>query len=157
MDRHKPVFVAEAYAPGIPEGWQLDYLKDRYGASVYALSVDDAGFELWTKGGRPELRPEPYGVKIETRKGEKLAWSYDPFARRLVVTGPLPEGEKRLDTLATPRADFAAASLLGRNPRPLDVRRRRARPTSSFPATPSPKRSPRVCRLATTISPSTSF
>lgn len=120
VDRHKPVFVAEAYAPGIPEGWQLDYLKDRYGASIYALSVDDAGFELWVKDGRPELRPEPYGVKIETRKGDRLAWNYDPFARRLVVTGPLPKEEKRLDTLATPRADFAAASLLGRDPKPLD-------------------------------------
>ncbi len=119
VDRRKAVFVSEAYAPGIPEGWQFDYLKDRYGASVYALSVDDAGFELWTKAGRPELRPEPYGVEIERRKGEKPSWSYDPFTRRLVVSGPLPDGEKRLDTLATPRADFAAASLLGRDPRPL--------------------------------------
>lgn len=120
VDRRKPVFVAEAYAPGIPEGWQRDYLGDRYGASVYALSVDDGGFELWAKGGKPELRPEPYGVKVETRKGDKLAWKYDPFKRLLVVTGTLPEDERRLDTLATPRADFAAASLLGRDPRPLD-------------------------------------
>ncbi len=120
VDRRKPVFVAEAYAPGIPEGWQRDYLADRYGASVYALSVDDAGFELWSKDGRPELRPEPYGVKIERRKGEKLAWLYDPFARKLVVTGPLPPVETRIDTLATPRADFAAASLLGRDPKTTD-------------------------------------
>ena len=120
VDRRRPAFVAEAYAPGIPEGWQFDYLKDRYGASVYALSVDDAGFELWAKDGRPELRPDAYGVQVETRKGDRLAWSYDPFARRLVVTGPLPSGEKRLDTLATPRADLSAASLLGRTPTILD-------------------------------------
>lgn len=120
LDRRKPIRVSEAYAPGIPEGWQQDYLKDRYGASIYALSVDDAGFELWAKGGKPELRPEPYGVRIERRKGDRLDWSYDPFARRLVVTGPLPQKETRIDTLATPRADFAAASLLGHAPRLTD-------------------------------------
>ena len=121
LDRRKPVLFAQTYAPGIPDGWQRDYLKDRYGASVYALSVDDAGFELWAKGGRPVLLPEPYGVRIERRKGEKLDWSYDPFARRLIVTGPIPKEDGRLDTLATPRADYAAASLLGRDPKPTDT------------------------------------
>ena len=126
VDRRKPVYVAQAYAPGIPEGWQQDYLGDRYGASVYALSVDDAAFELWGERGRAFLKPEAYGVRIERRKGERLAWKYDPFARRLVVTGPLPERPTRIDTLATPRADFAAASLLGRDPRSTDEVPRRA-------------------------------
>jgi D-alanyl-D-alanine carboxypeptidase/D-alanyl-D-alanine-endopeptidase (penicillin-binding protein 4) len=117
LDRRKPVYVAQAYAPGIPSGWENDDLKDRYAASVYALSVDTASFELWGEHGRPQLRPEPYGVKIERQKAEKLDWIYDPFARRLIVKGPLPEKATRIDTLATPRADFAAASLLGRNPR----------------------------------------
>ena len=120
LDRRKSVFFSQAYAPGIPEGWQKDYLKDRYGASVYALSVDDGAFELWAKGGRPVLLPEAYGVRIERRKGAKLDWTYDPFARRLIVTGPIPEKDGRLDTLATPRADVAAATLLGRNPKPTN-------------------------------------
>ena len=120
VDHRKSVFFSQAYAPGIPEGWQQDYLKDRYGASVYAFSVDDAAFELWAKGGRPVLLPEAYGVRIERRKGEKLVWSYDPFARRLIVTGPIPDEDGRLDTLATPRADVAAASLLGKDPKPTD-------------------------------------
>lgn len=117
LDRSKPVSVVQAYAPGIPGGWEHDDLKDRYAASVYALSVDRGAFELWGEGGKPQLRPAPYGVKIERKKGEKLNWSYDPFAQRLVVTGPIPDKAARIDTLATPRADFAAASLLGRSPR----------------------------------------
>ncbi len=129
VDRAKPVFVSEAYAPGIPEGWQQDYLKDRYGASVYALSVDDAAFELWANDGKPELRPAPYSVAISQSPGERLDWRYDPFARTLVVSGPLPKKTGRLDTLATPRADLAAASLLGVDPqtttdvpsRPADI------------------------------------
>ena len=116
LDRTKRVRVVETYAPGIPEGWQHDYLKDRYGASVYALSVDDAGFELWAKDERSELRPDRYGVAIVQAPGERLSWRYDPFARELTIAGPLPKGETRLDTLATPRADFAAASLLGVEP-----------------------------------------
>ena len=126
LDRRLPVDIVEAYAPGIPEGWQQDYLKDRYGASVYALSVDDAGFELWSVGGKPVLKPEAYGVRIERRGGGKLGWSYDPFARRLIVSGPLPAKDARLDTFATPRADFAAASLLGRDPRLVAETPRRA-------------------------------
>lgn len=117
LDRHNPVEVAERYAPGIPAGWEHDDLADRYAASVYALSVDRGGFEFWSEGGKPALRPESYGVEIERRKAEKLAWRYDPFARTLLVEGPLPAKDTRIDTLATPRADFAAASLLGRRPR----------------------------------------
>ena len=126
VDRRKPVYVVQAYAPGVPEGWQMDYLADKYGASVYALSVDDAAFELWGERGRAFLKPEAYGVRIERRKGERLAWKYDPFARRLTVTGPIPEKLARIDTLATPRADLAAASLLGRDPRTTDEAPRRA-------------------------------
>ncbi|RYG26024.1 hypothetical protein EON82_04925 [bacterium] len=117
LDRRKPVFVAQAYAPGIPSGWEQDDLYNRYAASVYALSVDTASFELWAEHGKPQLRPEAYGVKIERRKAEKLDWSYDPFARKLIVRGPLPDKATRIDTLATPRADFVAASLLGRSPK----------------------------------------
>ena len=117
VDRTKPVFVAEAYAPGIPEGWQSDYLGDKYGASIYALSVDDGAFALWSKDGKAELRPAPYGVEIVQRPGAKFGWKYDPLARRLDVTGPVPEKEGLIDTLATPRADFAAASLLGVDPK----------------------------------------
>lgn len=116
VDRRKPVFVVQAYAPGIPSGWEQDDLFNRYAASIYALSVDTASFELWGENGKPQLRPEPYGVKIEHRKAEKLEWIYDPFARKLTVRGPIPQKATRLDTLATPRADFAAASLLGRKP-----------------------------------------
>jgi len=117
LDRSMPVFVDQAYAPGIPGGWEHDDLKDKYAASVYALSVDRGAFELWGEGGKPQLRPAAYGVKVERKKGEKLAWSYDPFARKLTVTGPVPDKAARIDTLATPRADFVAASLLGRSPR----------------------------------------
>lgn len=125
VDRRRPVRFAQTYAPGIPGGWEHDDLKDKYAASVYALSVDRGAFELWAERGKPSLRPEPYGVKIERRRGDKLAWSYDPFARRVVVTGPLPEKATRIDTLAVPRADLAAASLLGRDPRPAETLPRR--------------------------------
>lgn len=117
LDRTKQVDVVQAYAPGIPGGWEHDDLKDKYAASIYALSVDRGAFELWGDHGKPQLRPAAYGVKIERRKGPKLDWIYDPFARKLIVTGPIPEKAARIDTLATSRADFVAASLLGRSPR----------------------------------------
>jgi serine-type D-Ala-D-Ala carboxypeptidase/endopeptidase (penicillin-binding protein 4) len=117
LDRRRPVFIAQTYAPGIPSGWEEDDLYNRYAASVYAFSVDTASFELWAENGKPKLRPETYGVKIERQKAEKLGWNYDPFRRKLIVRGPLPEKPTRLDTFATPRADFAAASLLGSRPK----------------------------------------
>lgn len=120
LDRRKPVRFVEAYAPGTPYGWEHDDLKDKFAATVDALSVDRGAFELWAERGKPSLRPKAYGVRIERRTAEKLAWRYDPFQRKVVVSGPLPEKATRLDTLAVPRADLAAASLLGRDPKRTD-------------------------------------
>ena len=112
-DRHKPVVIKEAYAPGVPDSWELDDLPNKYAAPITALSFDRASFELRAQGGKAILWPADFGVRIEQSSAKDLKFSYDPFARLVKVSGPVPKESKVLDTLALPRADIAAASLFG--------------------------------------------
>jgi D-alanyl-D-alanine carboxypeptidase/D-alanyl-D-alanine-endopeptidase (penicillin-binding protein 4) len=108
-----PVYVREAYTPGIPATWENDDLPNKYAAAVTAFTVDRGSFELWNANGRPEFRPQSYGVRVERAAGDAIGIAYDPFARKVRVTGALPKAEARLDTLALPKPNEAAASLLG--------------------------------------------
>ncbi len=109
------VYLQEAYSPQVPPTWEWDDLPNKYAAPVTAFTVDRSSFELWSVHGHAVLKPFPYGVKIVNHPGEG-PWSskYDPFSRKVDVFGKLPAKDTRLDTLALPRPDEAAASLLGK-------------------------------------------
>ncbi len=114
LDRRARVYVRQEYAPVIPPTWEHDDLPNRYAAPITAFTVNRGGFELWSKNGRPQLVPESYGVRVLYTPGpEKPEVVYDPFTRLVSVRGKMPEKDSRLDTLAVPRPDAAAASLLG--------------------------------------------
>jgi D-alanyl-D-alanine carboxypeptidase/D-alanyl-D-alanine-endopeptidase (penicillin-binding protein 4) len=116
LDGTLPVVVNEAYGPGIPERWEVGDLSNRYAAPVAAFSVDQSAFELWNSNGRLELRPAPYGVSIRAIRSAnaKPVFAYDPLKREVTCSGAFPRATARLDTLAVPSAEEAAASLLGR-------------------------------------------
>jgi D-alanyl-D-alanine carboxypeptidase/D-alanyl-D-alanine-endopeptidase (penicillin-binding protein 4) len=115
LDGRLPVAVKQAYDPEIPEGWEYGDLPNRYAAPVAAFSVDQSGFELWNDNGKLELRPESYGVAIHTiRSSGHPKFTYDPVRRLVGASGKFPKKVERLDTLATPNACQAAASLLGK-------------------------------------------
>lgn len=107
------VFLREAYAPGIPDSWEIDDLPNKYAAPITAFTVDRGGFELWNENGRLALRPSSYGVRIEAQKSAAPFLRYDPFTRRVTYSGQYPAKTERLDTLALPRPDEAAASIFG--------------------------------------------
>ena len=112
--RDLPVHVHEEYAPQIPDGWDHDDLPNKYAAPVCAFTFDRGSFAAWCRNGKAILLPEPFGVKTTyTRGSGKPEVHYDPFARKVTVTGSLPASDKELDTLALPRPDEAAASLIG--------------------------------------------
>ncbi|RYG46766.1 hypothetical protein EON79_09255 [bacterium] len=109
-----PVYLREAYAPGVPDSWEIDDLPNKYAAPVTAFTVDRGSFELWNEGGKLALRPTSYGVKIERRRAPEPFLRYDPFARKVFFAGSYAEKTERLDTLALPAPDEAAASIFGR-------------------------------------------
>ncbi len=116
LDPRSAVYVRQAYAPGIPDSWEIDDLPNRYAAPVTAFTVDQGSFTLWNENGIPKLLPESYGVRIDhlLPQEPKFTSKYDPFQRRVQVIGTLPQETKAVDTLALARPDEAAASLLGR-------------------------------------------
>jgi D-alanyl-D-alanine carboxypeptidase/D-alanyl-D-alanine-endopeptidase (penicillin-binding protein 4) len=112
--KHKPVFLSEAYAPGFNDLWQLGDLPNRYSAPVTALTVDRAGLELWSVKGKPKLKPDNFGIRIEYHKSDgQPSDEFDVFKKRIVLTGTMPAKDTRLDTLCIPDPDIAAARYLG--------------------------------------------
>ncbi len=99
--------LKSAYRSVVPPSWELDDLPNRYAARPAALAVDRGGFELWAQNGRAILRPANYGVRVVA--GAKQ--SYDPI--RAILTAPKLSGTQRVDTLAVPEPEAAAAMALG--------------------------------------------
>lgn len=109
-----PVYVNQPYRPLHPPAWEWDDLPNKYAALVTAFTVDRGSFELWTKGGRLHLRPRNYGVRIQHVNGSAAAKVvYEPWKNLVTVLGKVPAGEQRMDTLALPIPDLAAASIFG--------------------------------------------
>lgn len=100
------VRLSQAYRPGWGPDWEWDDLGNRYAAPVVAFTFDQGAFELWNDNGRARYRPGPFGSRIE--RGERV--SYDPY-RMLATVPALARKTERLDTLALPKPDLAAASL----------------------------------------------
>ena len=110
----RPVWVHEAYAPNIPDSWEIDDLPNRYAAGVTSLTFDQSSFTAWAKGGRFVLIPEAFDVRIRQVPGKgKPHLTYDPLTRKMIVIGAIPHKDQLLDTLALPYPDHAAASLFG--------------------------------------------
>lgn len=115
IDRRRPLELIQAYGRQIPGDWEHDDLPNRYAAQVSALSFDQGAFALWSVEGKPVLLPDAFGVKVDwAAKTGPVRVQYDPFARRVRVTGAMPKARTRLDTLALPTPDLDAASLFGR-------------------------------------------
>ena len=113
-DRHLPVYVREAYAPQIPDGWDYDDLPNKYAAPVTAFGFDRNSFSIWSLGGRAALLPSSFGVRLSVdRKAGPLVTRYDPFLREVWVSGTLPKKDQVLDTLALPHPDEIAAKVFG--------------------------------------------
>lgn len=109
-----PVYVRQPYSPGIPAGWELDDLPNRYASPISAFTTGRAGFELVAENGRL-VRPAPeYGLGVVrgSAKGE-MKIVYDPLASTLRVSGKLPEKRTVIETLAQPNPAAAAARALG--------------------------------------------
>jgi D-alanyl-D-alanine carboxypeptidase/D-alanyl-D-alanine-endopeptidase (penicillin-binding protein 4) len=118
--RDIPVYVRESYAPQIPDGWNYDDLPNKYAAPVCAFTFDRGSFALWSKRRRPALVPEAFGVKMHFHpSNESLETHYNPITRRATVSGRMPREDRVLDTLALPKPDEAAASILGRGFHPI--------------------------------------
>jgi serine-type D-Ala-D-Ala carboxypeptidase/endopeptidase (penicillin-binding protein 4) len=110
-----PIYVRQAYAPGVPASWEHDDLPNRYAAPVSAFSFDQGAFELWAEKGRAFLVPQSFGVKIKRGiKTGKPKINYDWVKGTILLDGELPKERTRLDTLGLQRPDAAAASVIGR-------------------------------------------
>jgi D-alanyl-D-alanine carboxypeptidase/D-alanyl-D-alanine-endopeptidase (penicillin-binding protein 4) len=103
------LYLKVPYRAGIPPTWEHDDLPNRYAAQPSAFAVDRGGFELWNQGGKPAFRPANYGV--QTQPGRKLR--YDPLRGVAWVPSGLPKAIERLDSLAVPDPERAAALALG--------------------------------------------
>lgn len=112
--RAKTVIVREGYFPGIPPSWEHDDLPNRYAAPVTAFTVDRGAFELWAAKGRLEpIRPEIAVRTIVEGGSGATQVRFDPTLGVLRIAGKLPEARTRLDTLAIPHPNWAAARALG--------------------------------------------
>jgi len=110
-----PVYVKQAYRIGVPDSWEVDDLPNRYAAKVTAFCFDQSAFEVWSENGRPKLIPGSFGVKLVRDKSLGSGKTvYDPLKKILRYSPTLPKSKIRLDTLALPDPDEAAASVLGR-------------------------------------------
>ncbi len=118
--RDIPVYVHESYAPQIPDGWDYDDLPNKYAAPVCSFTFDRGAFAICSRHRRPVLVPESFGVKVHFHPtSDSLETRYNPITRRATVTGEMPKEDKVLDTLALPKPDEAAASILGRGFHPI--------------------------------------
>lgn len=115
LSGRQPVYVKQAYQVGVPDSWEVDDLPNRYAAKVTAFCFDQSAFELWSDKGKPELRPGAFGVKLVHDPSLAPGKSeYDPLKKVARYGDDLPQAETRLDTLALPEPDEAAASVLGK-------------------------------------------
>lgn len=114
-DPKLPVFVRQAYRPGVPPSWEADDLPNKYAAQVTALTVDKNSFEVWWDATGPRPLPDWLGVRQHQWVNQQPAAATYDLERRLVrVTGSSTE-PRRLETLAIPEPDRAAARILGKD------------------------------------------
>lgn len=107
------VQVRQAYRVGVPAGWELDDLPNRYAAPVTALTMEQGAFELWGGHGRLYFMPESFGATARFMGGGTNRVDYNPFTKVAKVYGSVPREATRLDTLAIADPDQAVARFFG--------------------------------------------
>lgn len=140
-DKRKPVYVDQAYNPGIPSGWENDDLINRYAAPVVAFTVDQGAFRLLAEAGEVLGLPQELGVRIDRgRATGPVQVSYDLPSQRVRVDGDLSGDRKTIETLALRYPDRSAARFLGQGfiPGPLPSWYKPLRTTDFF-GDPMPK------------------
>lgn len=112
-----PVKVWQAYAPGWCGDWELGDLGYKYAAPVTAFTIDRGIFRLFNQNGKPVLKPQPFGNKIDwtDRDNPKFNDYFDPFTHTVHLTGKLPKGPDAVDKYAIPKPDLQAALYLGKS------------------------------------------
>ena len=114
VNRNKPVYVQQAYRPGVPSGWESDDLINRYAAPVYAFTVDQGAFRVESVKGVVKPLPSELGVIIargSTSGSLKVGYNLD--LQKVRIDGKLGTETKTLETLALRQPDHAAARFLG--------------------------------------------
>ena len=109
-----PVYVREAYSPGIPDSWEQDDLIFTYASPVSAFTVDRGTTELWNENGRYRFRPRSYDLRTQRMRPGTTNLAYDPAGRRVWVAGDLPLKRERLAAFPLPKPNVAAASYFGK-------------------------------------------
>lgn len=114
IDQLLPVYVRQAYRPGVVPSWEFDDLPNRYAPRITAFTVDRGAFEPLAENGALVPIPEAYGVQVRLLPGTgKPMVRYDWIARTLTIRGTLPQERTSLETLSIPQPDEAAAAILG--------------------------------------------
>lgn len=114
LGKFATVAVKQAYRVGVPAGWELDDLPNKYAAEVTALTLDRGSFELWAEKGKLFYLPEAYGATtLSLASNEQARVVFDPFRRFALVSGKVPTDRTRLDTLAIHEPDKAVAKFFG--------------------------------------------
>ncbi|MEQ1821321.1 MAG: D-alanyl-D-alanine carboxypeptidase [Fimbriimonadaceae bacterium] len=114
LGKFTTVCVKQSYRVGVPGGWELDDLPNKYAAEVTALTVDRGSFELWAEGGRLFYLPESYGAtSLNYSDANSVKVEFDPFRRFALVSGKVPQARTRLDTLAIHEPDKVVAKFFG--------------------------------------------
>ncbi len=83
-------------------------------AKISAFTFDQSAFEVWSVKGKPQLRPQAF----ESTRSRRFASARQDRLRSaqtgLTIRRQSSQKETRLDTLALPEPDEAAASVLGK-------------------------------------------
>ncbi len=112
--RNKPVYVTQAFAVGVPSGWEADDLINRYAAPVYAFTVDQGAFRVESVLGVIQPLPSELGVSmIRGAVTGPLRVSYSLDNQKVRIDGKLGSDTKTLETLALRKPDQSAARFFG--------------------------------------------
>ena len=121
LGRRPKVVLIQAYRRGRPDTWEIGDLPNRYAPSITAFACEKAGVEVWGDAdGEPVMKPAPLGVAVSPPDlmmpdAEPIAGGlrYDPLRGTLYGRPGAKLKVGRVDTLAQPVPDLAAAALFG--------------------------------------------
>lgn len=108
------VLARQAFRVGPPPSWEWDDLPFTYAAPIAALTFDEAAWALFAEKGEIVPPPSELGIQIKRRRmtGE-LEAVFDPWAKTVEVSGPLPSARTQIARFALPDPDRVAARILG--------------------------------------------
>ncbi len=108
------ILLKQAYRCDCPDSWQSGDVQNRFAPAAHSLTIDKGGFEL--RAGPRGLSFFPHNPVLSrvnfVASGKPLSLEYDVKAGTLDVTGKLPPGETKIDTLSDPNPSMTALSCL---------------------------------------------